>query len=66
MPWKVKGTTVVRADTGEVVSHHATKEKAKAAVRAMYANSKEFGGHKGHRKVSKSSRKSASKHKRSK
>lgn len=48
MPWEVRSQgekwVVVRADTGKVVSHHATKEKAKAAMRARYANSSEYGG----------------------
>ncbi len=44
MPWAVKkskgkGWDIVRSDTGEVVGHSDTVEKAKASVRARYANS---------------------------
>jgi len=44
MPWKAKGKKIVRSDTGEVVGESATPEMAKKAVRARYANSKEYGG----------------------
>lgn len=42
MPWKVKanpngGYDIVRADTGVVVGHSDTKQKALASVRARYA-----------------------------
>lgn len=56
MPWKAKKQgedwVVVRSDTGKVVSHHESKEKAEAAVRARYANydgggkKKPYGGYK--------------------
>ncbi len=42
MPYKIRktrsGWVRVKASTGEVVSHHKTKAKALAAVRAVYAN----------------------------
>lgn len=42
MPYKVKKQNnkwvKVKADTGEIVSHHDTKEKALASIRAYYAN----------------------------
>ena len=41
MPWKAVGTKIIKADTGEVVGHSATPAKAKASVRARYANTKE-------------------------
>ncbi|MFA5626133.1 MAG: DUF2188 domain-containing protein [Thiohalomonadaceae bacterium] len=45
MPYKVKRQgdkwVVVKKDSGKVVSHHATKEKAQSAIRAIYANEKE-------------------------
>lgn len=51
MPWKVgvkdnKGFQIKRADTGKVVGHSKTREKAQASVRARYANTKGegFGG----------------------
>jgi len=44
MPWKAVGKKIVRADTGEVVGESKTAEMAKKAVRARYANSKEYGG----------------------
>jgi hypothetical protein len=45
MPWKVgiktkKGFPIKKADTGKVVGYSGTKEKAKASVRARYANYK--------------------------
>ncbi len=44
MPWKVgskdsKGYPIVKKDTGKVVGHSDTKEKAQSSVRARYANS---------------------------
>lgn len=50
MPWKVgvkdnKGYQIKRADTGEIVGHSKTRNKAAASVRARYANTKgEFRG----------------------
>lgn len=43
MPWKVgtktkKGYQIKRSDTGKVVGYSKTKAKAKASVRARYAN----------------------------
>jgi hypothetical protein len=42
MPWHTekrgKYTVVVNSDTGKVKSRHATLAKAKACIRAMYAN----------------------------
>lgn len=42
MPFEVaksgSGYVVKRADTGKVKSHHASKAKANAAIRAIYAN----------------------------
>ncbi len=40
MPWKAKGKTIVRADTGKVVGHSTSHAKALASVRARYANTK--------------------------
>lgn len=44
MPWKaiVKNgkAVIIRADTGKVVGHSDSLEKAKASVRARYANTK--------------------------
>lgn len=42
MPWSVKkskgkGWDIIKSDTGEVVGHSDTIEKAKASVRARYA-----------------------------
>ncbi len=42
MPWKVgekdnKGYQIKRADTGKVVGHSKTRNKAAASVRARYA-----------------------------
>ena len=41
MPWKAvksgKGAVIKRADTGKVVGHSTSLEKAKASVRARYA-----------------------------
>ena len=46
MPWKTKkasggGYDIVKSDTGEVVGHSETKDKAEASVRARYANAPE-------------------------
>ncbi len=46
MPWSIKkskgkGWDIIRADTGEVVGHSDTIDKAKASVRARYANTKD-------------------------
>jgi hypothetical protein len=43
MPWTVgkktkKGYPIKKSDTGEIVGYSDTKEKAKASVRARYAN----------------------------
>jgi uncharacterized protein GlcG (DUF336 family) len=42
MPWTVKKSgdkwAIVRADTGKVVGHSTSKEKALASVRARYAS----------------------------
>ncbi len=42
MPWKVKkdkkGYAIIKSDTGEVVGHSATREKAEKSVKARYAN----------------------------
>lgn len=42
MPWKVRKSgsqwVVVKADTGKVVSHHKSKRKAQASIRARHAN----------------------------
>lgn len=43
MPWIVgnktkKGWQILKADTGEVVGHSDTKEKAKKSIKARYAN----------------------------
>ena len=42
MPYSIKKQgdkwVKVKKDTGEVVSHHDTKEKALASIRAYYAN----------------------------
>lgn len=42
MPWTVKKAgkryNIVKKDTGEVVGHSDTREKAMASVRARYAN----------------------------
>jgi hypothetical protein len=43
MPWKVskktsKGYPIKKKDTGKVVGYSKTKAKAKASVRARYAN----------------------------
>lgn len=45
MPWKVgektaRGYPIKRSDTGKVVGYSDTKAKAKASVRARYANYK--------------------------
>ena len=44
MPWKaVKRNgkwVIIRSDTGKVVGHSASEAKAKASVRARYANTK--------------------------
>lgn len=46
MPWKIsksknkKGWDIVKSDTGEIVGNSDTIEKAKASVRARYANYK--------------------------
>lgn len=48
MPWKVKRGKgkrpwkIIKADTGKVVGSSTTKAKAKASVRARYANYKGF------------------------
>ncbi len=48
MPYSIKktkeGAVLVKKATGKVVSHHASVEKAKAAMRAIYANTGEGGG----------------------
>jgi len=44
MPWKAVGKKIVRADTGEVVGESKDHATAIKAVRARYANSKEYGG----------------------
>jgi hypothetical protein len=46
MPWKAgsktkRGWPIKRSDTGEVVGYSKTRRKAKAAVRARYANTGE-------------------------
>lgn len=46
MPWivrksKGKGYDIVKSDTGEKVGHSDTMAKARASVRARYANTKE-------------------------
>jgi hypothetical protein len=42
MPWRIvktkKGAKLVNKITGKVKSHHASTGKAKAALRAIYAN----------------------------
>lgn len=40
MPYTIKstGSGAVLLKHGKVVSHHASKEKAEAAIRAIYAN----------------------------
>lgn len=42
MPWiavkKGNSYVVIKKSTGEVVSHHDTKEKAEASIRARYAS----------------------------
>lgn len=45
MPWSVKknskgGWDIIKSDTGKVVGHSDSKEKAQASVRARYANYK--------------------------
>jgi hypothetical protein len=44
MPWKAikrnGKAVIVKADTGKVVGHSTSMEKAKASVRARYANTK--------------------------
>ena len=40
MPWKAVGKKIVRSDTGKVVGHSTSHEKAMASVRARYANTK--------------------------
>lgn len=50
MPWKTQGKNIVRADTGKVVGRSSSPAKAKASVRARYANTK--GEHFGHRGAS--------------
>ena len=46
MPWAVKKQgsqyVVAKKTTGKVSSHHATKEKAQASIRARYANEHGF------------------------
>ena len=44
-PWKVgkkdsKGYPIIKSDTGKVVGHSTTKQKAEASVRARYAHYK--------------------------
>lgn len=46
MPWSVgkrteKGWPIIKDSTGEIVGYSNSKEEAKAAVRARYANSRE-------------------------
>ncbi len=47
MPWATKknpngkGWLIIRSDTGEVVGHSDSAAKAKASVRARYANTKD-------------------------
>jgi hypothetical protein len=48
MPWKIRktksgGANLVNKITGKVKSHHASPAKAKAALRAIYANWKPSG-----------------------
>jgi hypothetical protein len=38
MPYTCKGNDVIRSDTGEVVKHHSSHEKAMAHLRALKAN----------------------------
>jgi len=38
MPWHVEGKDIVNDETGKVKSHHASKEMAQKALRALYAN----------------------------
>lgn len=38
MPYTCKGNDVIRSDTGEVVKHHPSHEKALAHLRALKAN----------------------------
>jgi len=44
MPWRAikrgKKAVIIRADTGKVVGHSSNLAKAKASVRARYANTK--------------------------
>jgi hypothetical protein len=48
MPWKAVGNKIMRADTGKVVGRSSSPAKAKASVRARYANTKGEGfGHRG-------------------
>ena len=44
MPWKAVGKKIVKTDTGEVVGTSKDHATAVKAVRARYANSKEYGG----------------------
>lgn len=50
MPWKTEKRdgkwVIVRSDTGKVVGHSDSKEKAQASVRARYANTPESEIHK--------------------
>ena len=45
MPWRAikskKGADIIRSDTGKVVGHSSSLSKAKASVRARYANTPE-------------------------
>jgi hypothetical protein len=45
MPFGIKKSgdqfVIYRRDTGKIKSHHASKKKAQAAMRAIYANSPE-------------------------
>ena len=45
MPWRTRkrpggGYDIVKSDTGEVVGHSGTKEKAEASIMARYKNYK--------------------------
>jgi len=47
MPWAVgkqtkQGYPIKKKKTGEVVGYSKTKDKAKASIRARYANSREL------------------------
>ncbi len=46
MPYSIRttkggGADLIKKDTGKKVSHHSSKAKAQAAIRAIYANTVE-------------------------